>query len=341
MQVLLAVEDDSEDKWPPELLQLRNKFTNNSKKEIEKLRESHRLEISQIKEEYSTTIEHYDSEIKKLTQMNQSRPSNQFESHLSTPEDLISQRYENLHKMCFILRGLLADLIEYTVTCEEELNNTFINEIIKQRITSEAQNNASDSSAEDTNERNLKLNTKIENSEIPNKKIIKRVHFAPQSRKISSIINSEADSLLDLVGEEENIADQLRKELGKCLERLRTESAEIIGITATPGESVLDALSKQVLWTTKVNEELSIKLVEAEGIVEDYQMENQQLKAKMIDLQQKILIIEGGKEIISEGYGEQDHAGGEVVVQDFSQLLEKGKKKLRIHELFLEVHELL
>ncbi|XP_028981980.1 pericentrin isoform X2 [Diachasma alloeum] len=316
IQVLLAVEDDTEENWPPELLQLRNKFTNNARKEMEKLKESHQLEISKLKVEYAKTLENYESEIKSLTQR---RVSHQFDGHLSIPDDIIKQRYESLHKICLILKGLVVDLIKYTVTCEEELNNTFITEIIKRRIMSEEQN----SSTEEAEKNQTISDTEI--PEIPTKKIIKRVHFAPQSREISSIINSETDSLLDLIEEEEDIGEKLRDELGKCLERLRTESAEIISVSSTPGESTLDALSKQVLWTTKVNEELSAKLMEAEGIVEDYQVESQQLKMKIIDLQQKISVIEGAKEIISEGYGEQDEAGGEVVVQDFSQLLEKAR----------------
>ncbi|XP_063990407.1 golgin subfamily A member 4-like isoform X2 [Diachasmimorpha longicaudata] len=316
IQVLLAVEGDPEENWPPELLQLRNKFTNNARREVEKLKESHQIEISKLKEEYTKALENYESEMKGLTQR---RMNYQFDGHLSSPDDVVKQRYESLHKICFILKGLVVDLIKYTVTCEEELNNTFITEIIKRRIMSEEQN----SSNEETDK-----NPTISEREVPDistKKIIKRVHFAPQSQEISSIINSETDSLLSLIEEEEDIGKKLRDELEKCLERLRSESAEIISASSTPGESTLEALSKQVLWTTKVNEELSAKLMEAEGIVEDYQVDNQQLKMKIIDLQQKISVIEGAKEIISEGYGEQDEAGGEVVVQDFSQLLEKAR----------------
>ncbi|XP_011314815.1 A-kinase anchor protein 9 isoform X3 [Fopius arisanus] len=304
IQVLLAVEGDTEDNWPPELLQLRNKFTMNARREMEKLKESHEEEMTRLKEDYSKALESYESQLNVLTQ---GRQNHQFDA----PDDVIIERYESLQKICMILKGLVVDLVKYTVTCEEELNNTFITEIIKQKVISEQ------ISSNETE--------KDQTVEVPAKKIVKRVHFAPQSREISSIVNSETDCLLDLIAEEEDIGEKLRDELGKCLERLRAESAEIISPSLTPGESTLDALSKQVLWTTKVNEELSAKLSEAEGILEDYQEENQQLKIKIIDLQQKISATEAAKEIISEGYGEQDESGGEVVVQDFSLLLEKAR----------------
>uniref|UniRef100_A0A0C9RCG3 AKAP9_2 protein n=1 Tax=Fopius arisanus TaxID=64838 RepID=A0A0C9RCG3_9HYME len=303
-QVLLAVEGDTEDNWPPELLQLRNKFTMNARREMEKLKESHEEEMTRLKEDYSKALESYESQLNVLTQ---GRQNHQFDA----PDDVIIERYESLQKICMILKGLVVDLVKYTVTCEEELNNTFITEIIKQKVISEQ------ISSNETE--------KDQTVEVPAKKIVKRVHFAPQSREITSIVNSETDCLLDLIAEEEDIGEKLRDELGKCLERLRAESAEIISPSLTPGESTLDALSKQVLWTTKVNEELSAKLSEAEGILEDYQEENQQLKIKIIDLQQKISATEAAKEIISEGYGEQDESGGEVVVQDFSLLLEKAR----------------
>lgn len=77
--------------------------------------------------------------------------------------------------------------------------------------------------------------------------------------------------------------------------------------------------------TSKINEELSLKLDHAEALIMGYQEETEQLKMHILELQRKLISAESKKEVITEGYGESDLSRGDIVTQDFSQLQEKGK----------------
>lgn len=50
------MESDKEDNWPPELLELRDKFTCNAKQEILELKKSHNAELIRIKNEHDCTV---------------------------------------------------------------------------------------------------------------------------------------------------------------------------------------------------------------------------------------------------------------------------------------------
>lgn len=79
------------------------------------------------------------------------------------------------------------------------------------------------------------------------------------------------------------------------------------------------------MWMNKANEELNLKLCEAESLIISYQEETEHLKVTILDLQRKLISAENKKEIITEGYGENDEVSGDITLQDFSQLQEKGK----------------
>ena len=152
---------------------------------------------------------------------------------------------------------------------------------------------------------------------------LKRVHFALNASEIASIVNSDNESLADIIENDIDIAKKFRKELDKCLLRLKSESAEILGIPFTPGESNIDHLSKQVMWLSKVNEELNNKLSETENTIIGHQEENNRLKTKIQKMQDSLIIAENKKEIISEGYGAQDRVC-EDEMQDISQIQDRG-----------------
>ena len=69
----------------------------------------------------------------------------------------------------------------------------------------------------------------------------------------------------------------------------------------------------------------SDKLIEAEKLLARSQEENEHLKVKIIDLQQRLLNTENKKEIITEGYGEQDDLTNDDIDEDFSQLQDRAK----------------
>ena len=230
-----------------------------------------------------------------------------------------------MHKTCKTLKNVIGDLINFFVVCEDEVNSTFISEVQKRQTSQKSITNIFKST--DGSE-TLQSNESIlihSDEEMANKSLtnIKRVHFAPHSSEIVSIINSDNENLVEIIEKDIDIAKKFRKELNKCLNRLKTESAEILGVPFSLDESNLDHLSKQVMWLTKVNEELSFKLSETENTMVAFQEEAEQLKMKLQKMQKSLMVAENKKEIISEGYGEQDQTC-EDEMQDISQLQDRG-----------------
>lgn len=77
MQALLSVETDKEDNWPAELLELRDKFTCNAKKEIQELKKMHGVELARLKDEHSCIVaqmlEQHQKEIANLKNIDDKR----------------------------------------------------------------------------------------------------------------------------------------------------------------------------------------------------------------------------------------------------------------------------
>lgn len=216
---------------------------------------------------------------------------------------------DNLHKTCSTLKNLVSELINYFTMCEEEVNNTLISEVLKTNL-----------SKMDGEEEKIEGE---DDAVVPTKKI-KRVHFAPRYSGIETLINDD-NTLFELIEGDKDVAKELKIELDNCLGRLKSEAAEILGISATPEESKIDLLAKQVLWSSKVNEELGVKFAEAESMIFSYQEENERLKVNIQELQSKLTTVENKKEIISEGYGEHEESGGDVIAENLSQLQERGE----------------
>lgn len=227
---------------------------------------------------------------------------------------------DNLWKACVILKNLIGELVNYFAVCEEEVNNTLINEVLKRQLTESAF----------IDEENLNKSDSTILSEMhdkdPSNQQIKRVHFAPQSSKITSIVNSDNKTLQSLV--DEDIDEILKKELKACLRRLKSDSTQILNRSLSDGEDKItsqDHFSNENLLASKINEELSLKLNHAEALIMNYQEEVEQFKLHILELQRKLISAENKKEVITEGYGESDLSRGDIVLQDFSQVQEKGK----------------
>ena len=77
-QVLLTDDSERDDNWPNELSELRNKFTSNTKKEIEILKEQHIQELKRLKDEKNKKISELQNEIQTLKSITQES----FESNL-------------------------------------------------------------------------------------------------------------------------------------------------------------------------------------------------------------------------------------------------------------------
>ncbi|XP_050446961.1 A-kinase anchor protein 9-like isoform X3 [Cataglyphis hispanica] len=313
-QALLSVEADKEDNWPIELLELRDKFTCNAKQEIQEIKKIHSAELTRLRDEHDCIVaqmcEQHQKEIGILKTQN---PGNNQED-IGSSDNIMEER-DNLKKTCITLKNLIGELVNYFVICEEEVNNTLINEVLKRQLTEsfthEGNLSKDDSIVSETQCKDQKSNLSI-----------KRVHFAPQSSKINSIVNSDNKTLI-----EEDIDEILKKELKACLRRLKSDSTQILNLSLN-NEDNIALPSKETLLSSQINEELSLKLNHAEALIIGYQEEAEQLKLHILDLQQKLISAESKKEVITEGYGESDLSGVDIALQDFLQVQEKAKHVL-------------
>ncbi|XP_011059724.1 PREDICTED: A-kinase anchor protein 9-like isoform X3 [Acromyrmex echinatior] len=322
-QVLLSVETDKEDNWPVELLELRDKFTSNAKQEIQELKKIHATELVRLKDEYSCTVTRMlEQHQKEITSLKMNTGDKQEISRVGALENIMEER-DNLWKACVTLKNLIGELVNYFSVCEEEVNNTLINEVLKRQLSESAF----------IDEENLNKSNNTVLSEIPHKNSsnqrIKRVHFAPQSTKIASIVNSDNKMLQNLVDEDTD--EILKKELKACLRRLKSDSTQVLNLSMSESENKITLSSNDDLLARKINEineALSLKLNHAEALIINYQEEVEQLKVHILELQRKLISAESKKEIITEGYGESDLSRGDIVLQDFSQVQEKARHVL-------------
>lgn len=224
---------------------------------------------------------------------------------------------DNLRRICLTLKNLIGELVNYCAVCEEEVNNTLINEVLKRQAIQCIFNNE-----ENLNKDDNAVLSETQYKDASNQSV-KRVHFAPQFDKIISIVNSDNKTLQSLV--DEDVDEILKKELKACLRRLKSDSNQILNNSLSNSEDKNLLSSKEIFLTNKINEELSLKLNHAETLIMNYQEEAEQLKLHIMELQRKLIGAENKKEVITEGYGESDLSRGDNALQDFLQLQEKGK----------------
>ncbi|XP_072759638.1 uncharacterized protein [Anoplolepis gracilipes] len=319
-QALLSVEADKEDNLPTELLELRDKFTSNAKREIQEIKKMQSAELTRLREEHDCIVarmrEQHQKEIAILKIQNSD--NNQEVDRFGSSESNIMEERDNFKKTCktcITLKNLIRELVDYFAICEEEVNNALSNEILKRQLTESIFTHEGNLSKDDS----VVFETQCEGQK--SSQIIKRVRFAPQSSKINSIVNSDNKTLI-----EEDMDEILRKELKACLRRLKSDSTQIFNLSG--GEDNIVSSSNETLLTSKINEELSLKLNHAEDLIIGYQEEVEQLKLHILELQRKLISAENKKEVITEGYGESDLSGVDIALQDFSQVQEKAKHVL-------------
>ncbi|KAG6802846.1 centromere-associated protein E isoform X10 [Apis mellifera caucasica] len=319
--VLLTIESDVEDNWPIELLELRDKLTGNAKKEMQLLKNTHIEEVQHLKEEHSRTVtKMIDCHREELNKIKSEYLQNYCGDRSLLIDNKIFEERNNLTKTCTTLKTLIEELIKYFIVCEEEINNTLFTEITKKQL-SDSVNNEKIMQFDETeglkcNE--LKMSSKKDSLNL-SEMIVRKVHFAPKTTEIVSIINSNVETLPTILEEDDNITEKLKQELNNCILRLKSESAEILNTSSIEGK----LSSKDTFWLNKMNEELNLKLHHAETLIMGYQEEIDHQKMTIFDLQRKLVNAENKKETITEGYGENYDVGIDTTLQDFSQLQEK------------------
>lgn len=119
MQALISADESfAQQSWPAELLELRDKFTEGSKREIEILKEQHCIELAKTKEEHSRilsrTIERHEKELAKIKTDIESGVGNartEEDANSSQENLLIRERCENHLNVSFFSKFLFFFVI--------------------------------------------------------------------------------------------------------------------------------------------------------------------------------------------------------------------------------------
>lgn len=235
---------------------------------------------------------------------------------------------DSLKKQVSSLKNLFGEILKYFTQCEDELNNTLVDELLKQGLEKNLTLLEDDFNITNASLTSPEKNDEKERDSIAN---VRRVHLTPN---FSELIN-----LIDTTCQEEDSKDislDLRNELGACLEKLKQEANSILTLTtniAKPAvangdnapknsslEEKVNSLTRQIISETQAKEKLKEEFDEMLKYVESLEKEKNHLENELDDIIAKDKIIEadlmqarnkiaelienGHKEIISEGYGE-------------------------------------
>ncbi|XP_018905765.2 uncharacterized protein [Bemisia tabaci] len=214
--------------------------------------------------------------------------------------DSIKKERDFLKQISSTLRCVVNELGKYLITCEDELNKTLVEEILR----------LSETSDEDSD--NSLYSNSYSRMQQSQPKKVKRVHFAPE---MSSIMNQLNDSSFhDFIENRCDFSEDIRNELDSCLERLKVEAATLLGLTSKNSSrlNISDILNESLVRVKKV--ELIEKLRSANRIIDDYKNNTKELENELEQLKDREKIwtqeIERLKnalvcvENVTEGYGE-------------------------------------
>jgi chromosome segregation ATPase len=297
----LVASDTIDDDWPEELLQLKARFADKYQQEVVRLNEQHLEEIARLKEEHVKTLNWALERAR--------RRSLRDADSLSKGELELLKERDVLKKQTLSLRNLLGELIKYFTQCEDELNNTLVEELITKNCI-QIENESEVTSPRDS------LGS------------VKRVHITPNFSDLINLIDNSPENDLDSI--------DLKSELGSCLQKLKSDANAILALTSNLNkndekidvprsknaslEKEMTSLTRKLISETQIKNELVEQLSEAKSIVQSLETDREALENQLEQLleRQKILesdlfkskekiaeLIENGhKEIVSEGYGE-------------------------------------
>lgn len=223
--------------------------------------------------------------------------------------------------------------MKYFIRCEDELNNTLIEELFKQGIDKDLNKLELDDSYQSS------ISDKCEHSNTPMK--VKRVHFTPDVTGIISLID---ETNKEDAGTSKDLSFEFQNELESCLERLKSEANAVLAATTAykcktpeilPEESnkcatdKVSSLTRQLISEKQEKNDLSLQLQNAKDYIQNLEVDKLSLEGQLDQLttkqhhliteldkaKEKImdLVESGRKEIVSEGYGENRIMGSSTL----------------------------
>ncbi|XP_050514022.1 golgin subfamily A member 4 isoform X2 [Diabrotica virgifera virgifera] len=317
IQRLAASEPDS-DEWPSELLRIRDRFTEKHEADKMVLNEEHRLELEKLKEEHRKILDEVSQRVldgAKRRKLRDDESLNKDEMEILKERDILKQRVASMH-------NLFGELLKYFTQCEDELNNTLVEELLKQGFDKNM--------SQIDDELNLTRSSPSTSSKTSDSTLnITRVHLTPNFTDLINIIESSSPEEAD----SKDVSIDVKNELSVCLEKLKQEANAILCLTTKqPVGAILDSknnnnlegqitsLTRKLIDETQLKEDLKSELEENQKYIETLEKERERLETELENVIAKENILEedltaaknkigqllesGRKEIVSEGYGE-------------------------------------
>ncbi|XP_050311521.1 centrosomal protein of 290 kDa-like isoform X2 [Anthonomus grandis grandis] len=338
IQRLASSETDIDEDWPSELLQLRDKFADKYKKEIEELQEKHNNELTKLKDEHLKIL---NGALERAR-----RRSLKDGDSLSKSEIEILKERDSLKRQVVSLRNLLTELVQYFAQAEDELNNTLVDNLLNR-------NSCTDPIIEDDVNLDASSGATTNSSRVFDSFNKTRVHLAPNFGDLIDMVEHHSHN------ESLDISVDLKNELGMRLEQLRQEANAVLALTQKDQKEGVnlamqkengeeEVLSGQLVLEREQRERLQSELAESNALITSLEKEKEALEQRLDDLLDKIgmleadleqsrykisELVESGRrsEVVSEGYGEEGQptlGGLEDTMKTLSELQEKARTML-------------
>ncbi|XP_044760677.1 pericentrin-like isoform X2 [Coccinella septempunctata] len=313
----LAESEGSEEEWPQELLTLKERFTRKFEQKMAEMERDHQEEVARLKEDHMRTLNG-------ALERARRRSLRDGDSMPLQDVKLVEER-DNFKKQAGLLRKLLGELLKYFTQCEDEVNNTLVDELVRQA----AEKNFTDIERE-LNESSSSTRTES-GSSTPT---VKRVHLAPNFKDLMSIVenSSERDT------ESTEFSLDLRNELESCLDKLRAEANALLALsvnvskksdpedqTMREADSTVGSLNRKLIEEVQLRMRIAEEAEAQRNVMETMERERSVLEGQVVELVERLnvtqaelekarvkiseLLESGQREIVSEGYGGAAFAG--------------------------------
>nr|XP_024214988.1 uncharacterized protein LOC106681963 [Halyomorpha halys] len=231
MEKLMKNEFDEQD-WPVEIVQIKNILQQMFEKKLFEEKEKNIRELENIKSQCE----------EKESLKNVNVPG-------KDELDRIIEERDNLKEMTITLKTAVNQLVSYLNTCEDELNKTVVEELLKVYVETPKKSNNQYESLENTPD-------------------FRKVHFAPEL------------GVLDL-DSSQDVSMFIRLHTDSCLSKLKAEAASILGLTALQPPPA--NLNKQIENLRKENEELLHEISELKQRLFGQQNDSLELRDQFSD----------------------------------------------------------